>query len=105
MGAGIIWIDGERFRYQLIRLLEIAFRVGAEAERGRQPELDGQIVQRASVIGIGSDCLVAETVTRIRFLADISAFLYASGAPENQILGVGICRRHPFETGSFDVPE
>ena len=57
------------------------------------------------IVGIGGERLFAETVTRVRFLAEISAFLYARLALESQVLGVGVCRWRPFETGGLGLGE
>ena len=70
-----------------------------------QAELDRQIGQGEDVVGIDRERLFAETVTRFRFLPDISAFLYGRLALEGQVLGVRICRRRPIEASGLNLGE
>ena len=68
-------------------------------------ELHRQDPQGADIVGIDAERLLAEKVSRIGFLADKSAFLHGRKTLESQILGVGIRRRCPFETGGLGPVE
>jgi hypothetical protein len=62
-------------------------------------------IRGADITGIDAQRLLAERVTRIRFPADKSGFLYGRLALQSQILGVGIRPGRPFETGGLDLSE
>ena len=66
--------------------------------------MDKTVRARTLLGSIASACS-QRRVTRFRFLADISAFLYGRDALESQILGVGIGRGRPFEPGGLDLGE
>ena len=105
VSAGEIWIEGERLRINSSARLRSAFGSALKPNDDRKSELDGQKAQGEGVVGIDRERLFAETVTRFRLLAEISGFLYGCLALEGQVLGVGICRRRPLETGGLDLGE
>ena len=98
-----IWIEGEHLRLHFIGSLEVAFRVAGNAKQRRHQELDPQCLQGADIAGIDGERLFAERVCRIRFIADVPALVQTGHALERQILGAGIGRGRPLETGAFGL--
>ena len=88
MSAGGSRVEGEGLRHQFVRPLEVGLGVGARAHIDRLLELHGQDPQGADIVGIDAERLLAERVTRIRFLAEPSGFLQGRLTLESQILGV-----------------
>ena len=105
MSPGGSRVEGEGLRHQFVRPLEVGLGVRARAHIDRQVEPEGQGCQGVDIVGIDAERLLAERVTCIRRLADISAFLRGGITLESQILGVGIRRRRSFQTGGLDLGE
>ena len=88
MSPGGSRVEGEGLRHQFVRPLEVGLGVRARAHIDRIVELHGQDPQGVDIVGIDAERLLAERVTRIRFLAEPSGFLLGRVTLESQILGV-----------------
>jgi hypothetical protein len=98
VSGSVGWIECKRFRQQYFGPLEVVPRVVTAAER--RQDLDGRPGQGADIVGIGGERQFAWGIG-----SEKGNFVFQEGrlALESQILGVGIRRGRPFESGGLDL--